>query len=272
MPISSTSFTIDLNGFTLSGGNLTISAGYTGTVTIMTSKPGGVFLRQPVLQGSEATLIMGEGLGGSDQVSSIMQCSGTLKVYHGEYSLLQVTSSDEKTTELYGGSFWEVMVQKEGMTCADLLAPEHRYEGISYADAKAATKLTNVTVVPCAHATLDENGYCADCGFRLILAVEVGGVSRNFQTFESAIRYAEANTGSTMKLLRDLQLDTADVGGLLETTCGYVELTKGTYTLDLAGKTLAIGFLGAGSISYVKICNGCDLTIHQHHRPGQVPQ
>ena len=261
VPISSTSFTIDLNGFTLSGGNLIISAGYTGTVTIMTSKPGGVFLRQPVLQGSEATLIMGEGLGGSDQVSSIMQCSGTLKVYHGEYSHLQVTSSDEKTTELYGGSFWEVMVQKEGMTCADLLAPEHRYEGISYADAKAATKLTNVTVVPCAHATLDENGYCADCGFRLILAVEVDGVSRNFQTFESAIRYAEANTGSTMKLLRDLQLDTADVGGLLESTYGYVELTKGTYTLDLAGKTLAIGFLGAGSISYVKICNGCDLTI-----------
>ena len=261
VPISSTSFTIDLNGFTLSGGDLTISAGYTGTVTIMTSKPGGVFLRQPVLQSSEATLIMGEGLGGSDQVSSIMQCSGTLKVYHGEYSHLQVTSSDEKTTELYGGSFWEVMVQKEGMTCADLLAPEYRYEGISYADAKAATKLTNVTVVPCAHATLDENGYCADCGFRLILAVEVGGVSRNFQTFESAIRYAEANTGSTMKLLRPLQLDTADVGGLLETAYGYVELTKGTYTLDLAGKTLAIGFLGAGSISYVKICNGCDLTI-----------
>ena len=261
VPISSTSFTIDLNGFTLSGGNLTISAGYTGTVTIMTSKPGGVFLRQLVLQSSEATLIMGEGLGGSDEVSSIFQFKGTLKVYHGKYSFLQVTSSDEKTTELYGGSFWEVMVQKEGMTCADLLAPEHRYEGISYADAKAATKLTNVTVVPCAHATLDENGYCADCGFRLILAVEVGGVSRNFQTFESAIRYAEANTGSTMKLLRDLQLDTADVGGLLETAYGYVELTKGTYTLDLAGKTLAIGFLGAGSISYVKICNGCDLTI-----------
>ena len=261
VPISSTSFTIDLNGFTLSGGNLTISAGYTGTVTIMTSKPGGVFLRQPVLQSSEATLIMGEGLGGSDEVSSIFQFKGTLKVYHGKYSFLQVTSSDEKTTELYGGSFWEVMVQKEGMTCADLLAPEHRYEGISYADAKAATKLTNVTVVPCAHATLDENGYCADCGFRLILAVEVGGVSRNFQTFESAIRYAEANTGSTMKLLRDLQLDTADVGGLLESTYGYVELTKGTYTLDLAGKTLAIGFLGAGSISYVKICNGCNLTI-----------
>ena len=261
VPISSTSFTIDLNGFTLSGGNLTISAGYTGTVTIMTSKPGGVFLRQPVLQSSEATLIMGEGLGGSDEVSSIFQFKGTLKVYHGKYSFLQVTSFDEKTTELYGGSFWEVMVQKEGMTCADLLAPEHRYEGISYADAKAATKLTNVTVVPCAHATLDENGYCADCGFRLILAVEVGGVSRNFQTFESAIRYAEANTGSTMKLLRDLQLDTADVGGLLESTYGYVELTKGTYTLDLAGKTLAIGFLGAGSISYVKICNGCDLTI-----------
>lgn len=261
VPISSTSFTIDLNGFTLSGGNLTISAGYTGTVTIMTSKPGGVFLRQPVLQSSEATLIMGEGLGGSDEVSSIFQFKGTLKVYHGKYRFLQVTSSDEKTTELYGGSFWEVMVQKEGMTCADLLAPEHRYEGISYADAKAATKLTNVTVVPCAHATLDENGYCADCGFRLILAVEVGGVSRNFQTFESAIRYAEANTGSTMKLLRDLQLDTADVGGLLESTYGYVELTKGTYTLDLAGKTLAIGFLGAGSISYVKICNGCDLTI-----------
>ena len=261
VPISSTSFTIDLNGFTLSGGNLTISAGYTGTVTIMTSKPGGVFLRQSVLQSSEATLIMGEGLGGSDEVSSIFQFKGTLKVYHGKYSFLQVTSSDEKTTELYGGSFWEVMVQKEGMTCADLLAPEHRYEGISYADAKAATKLTNVTVVPCAHATLDENGYCADCGFRLILAVEVGGVSRNFQTFESAIRYAEANTGSTMKLLRDLQLDTADVGGLLESTYGYVELTKGTYTLDLAGKTLAIGFLGAGSISYVKICNGCDLTI-----------
>ncbi len=264
LPVNSTSFTIDLNGFTLSGGFLFLGQGYSGTVTIMTSKPGGVFLRPAAIEGAEATLIMGEGLGDVDEnsLSYINQYSGTLKVYHGKYHDLWITSNGEKTTELYGGSFQQVLVQTDGMTCADLLAPEHRYEGLSYAEAKAATKLTNATVVPCAHSTLDEDGYCADCGFRLILAVEAGGVSKNFQTFESAIHYAEANTGSTVKLLRDITIDETTAGSLLS---GYsLVFGAGEYTLDLNGKTLNINNY------YFNVYYGCIMTIIDSVGGGKV--
>ena len=94
----------------------------------------------------------------------------------------------------------------------------------------------------------------------IFLSVEKDGATKLFGTFEDAIHYAEANTDSTVKLLRDLLLDTATVGDLRENTYGYVEFTKGTYTLDLAGKTLTAGDWN-NYYAAIKICDGCDMTI-----------
>ena len=172
---SSASLTLDLNGYKLGGGQFTISSGNTGTTTIMSSKPGGALLMWVYLRGFSATLIMGEGISEATLGYGLFQDGGTLKIYGGGYNLLRADSGKKKT-ELYGGKFKKINAVTEGLTCADLLAPEYRYEGVSYADAKAAATLENVTVVPCAHASLDESGCCTGCGFHLALAVEKDGV------------------------------------------------------------------------------------------------
>ncbi len=258
---SSTSFTLDLNGYELGGGDFTISNGNSGTTTIISSKPGGALKMSVTLRSPDATLIMGEGLSETSLSTGFYQYSGTLKIYGGWYYWLHVYS-DEKKTELYSGKFEEIKTTTEGVTCADLLAPEYCYEGVSYADAKAAASLESVTVVPCAHASLDENGYCADCGFHLVLSVEKDGVSKNFETFEDAVRYAEQNDGCTVKLLQDITLDEATAGSLMD---GYsLVLREGEYTIDLNGKTLNI------NNNYFNVYFGCKLTISDSVGGGKV--
>ena len=258
-----TSFTFDLNGYTLGGELFDIVGGYHGTLTVISSRPGGAILMTVSMNSEDAVLVMGEGLDGANDLTGIVHISGTLKIKHGKYGYIDVSSSEKKKTELYGGEFVRIYVTAEGLTCADLLAPEYRYEGVSYADAKAAANLENVTVVPCAHASLDENGYCTDCGFHLVLSVEKDGVTKNFETFEDAIRYAEQKEGCTVKLLQDLTLDDATVGSLKS---GYrIYLEKGRYTLDLAGKTLDII-----NGSQVFVHEHCDLTIRDSAGSGKV--
>ena len=258
-----TSFTFDLNGYTLGGELFDIVGGHHGTMTVISSRPGGAILMTVSMNSEDAVLVMGEGLDDANDLSGIVHIKGTLKIKHGKYGYINVSSSEKKKTELYGGEFVRIYVTAEGLTCADLLAPEYRYEGVSYADAKAATNLENVTVVPCAHASLDESGYCTDCGFHLVLSVEKDGVTKNFETFEDAIRYAEQKEGCTVKLLQDLTLDDATVGSLKQ---GYrIYLEKGRYTLDLAGKTLDII---NGSQVFVR--EDCDLTIGDSAGSGKV--
>ena len=260
LPGSPTSFTLDLDGYYLGGGFIQNVGGYHGTMTVISSAPGGALLMDVEMRSEGATLIMGEGFEHSQLMSGIWQYSGNVEIHEGNYNILKLNDPDKKKTELYGGCFNEISISTEGVTCADLLAPEHRYEGVSYADAKAATELQNVEVVPCTHDTLDENGYCTGCGFYLLLSVEKDGVIKNFETVESAISYAEQseNAGCTVKLLRDITLSKENIGSWIYNY--YINLATGTYTLDLAGKTLTIGD-GAESLQGLKVTDGCNLTV-----------
>ena len=202
------------------------------------------------------------------------QQTGTVTINSGSFGSFAVTentssSSNTRTTELCGGHFGEIkIVDVAGLTCADLLGRGYRFEGLTFEQAKV-TELRDVTVELCYHEHIDENYYCLDCGIQFVVAVRIGNVETLFDTFERAIRYAEQNEGCTVKLLRDLLLDTATVGDLRENTYGYVELTKGTYTLDLAGKTLTAGDWN-NYYAAIKICDGCDLTFTDSVGGGKV--
>lgn len=264
LPACSTSFTLDLNGYYLGGGSVQTIGGYSGTMTVISSVPGGALLMDVYMQSENATLVMGEGLKHSQFMPGIWQYSGNVEIHEGNYDILKLNDSDKKSTKLYGGFFSEISISTEGITCADLLAPEYCYEGISYVDAKAATELQNVEVVPCTHNTLDGNGYCADCGFHLVLSVEKDGVTKNFETFESAVRYAEQseNAGCTVKLLQDITLDEAMAGSLMDSDS--LVFREGEYTLDLNGKTLNI------NNNYFNVYFGCKLTIGDSAGGGKV--
>jgi len=264
LPSCSTSFTLDLNGYYLGGGDIQTIGGYHGTMTVISSVPGGALLMDVYMQSEDAALVMGEGLKHSQFTPGIWQYSGNVEIHEGNYDILKLNDSDKKSTKLYGGFFCEISISTEGITCADLLAPEYRYEGISYEDAKAADELQEITVVPCTHDTLDENGYCTGCGFHLVLSVEKDGVIKNFETLETAIRYAEQdeNVGCTVKLMQDLVIDDATAGSLLG---GYsLVFGEGEYTLDLNGKTLNINNY------YFNVYYGCIMTIIDSVGGGKV--
>ena len=193
---------------------------------------------------------------------------GTLTVNAGSFesliiSKLDVNWSYTRETALYGGHYGEVkIVDIEGLTCADLLARGYRFEGISYDDAKV-TELKNVTVVACDHADIGSDGICPDCGMEFSLSVEANGTTKLFETFESAIRYAEQNDGCTVKLLKDIT-----VAGTSSMVSHYrLAFTEGSYTLDLAGKTLTVGAVEG---SYLTVSVECDLTISDSVGGGKI--
>lgn len=92
-------------------------------------------------------------------------------------------------------------------------------------------------------------------------------ITKLFETFESAIRYAEQNDGSTVKLLQDITLCRENVGSLISNY--YIYLKTGTYTLDLAGKALTIGD-GAESLQGLSVTGGCNLTVTDTVGDGKI--
>ncbi len=188
---------------------------------------------------------------------------GTLTVNAGSFesliiSKLDVNWSYTRETALCGGHYGEVkIVDIEGLTCADLLARGYRFEGLTLEQAKV-TELKDATIVACDHADIGSDGICPDCGMEFFLSVEANGTTKLFETFESAIRYAEQNDGSTVKLLQDITLCRENVGSLISNY--YIYLKTGTYTLDLAGKALTIGD-GAESLQGLSVTGGCNLTV-----------
>ena len=193
---------------------------------------------------------------------------GTLTVNAGSFESLIISKLDvgwsyTRETALCGGHYGEVkIVDIEGLTCADLLARGYRFEGISYDDAKV-TELKNVTVVACDHADIGSDGICPDCGMEFSLSVEANGTTKLFETFESAIRYAEQNDGCTVKLLKDIT-----VAGTSSMVSHYrLAFTEGSYTLDLAGKTLTVGAVEG---SYLTVSVECDLTISDSVGGGKI--
>lgn len=193
---------------------------------------------------------------------------GTLTVNAGSFesliiSKLDVNWSYTRETALYGGHYGEVkIVDIEGLTCADLLARGYRFEGLTLEQAKV-TELKDATIVACDHADIGSDGICPDCGMEFSLSVEANGTTKLFETFESAIRYAEQNDGCTVKLLKDIT-----VAGTSSMVSHYrLALTEGSYTLDLAGKTLTVG---AVEDSYLTVSVECDLTISDSVGGGKI--
>lgn len=197
---------------------------------------------------------------------------GTLTVNAGSFesliiSKLDVNGSYTRETALCGGHYGEVkIVDIEGLTCADLLARGYRFEGLTLEQAKV-TELKDATIVACDHADIGSDGICPDCGMEFFLSVEANGTTKLFETFESAIRYAEQNDGCTVKLLQDITLCRENVGSLISNY--YIYLKTGTYTLDLAGKALTIGD-GAESLQGLSVTGGCNLTVTDTVGDGKI--
>ena len=193
---------------------------------------------------------------------------GILTVNAGSFesliiSKLDVNWSYKRETALYGGHYGEVkIVDIEGLTCADLLARGYRFESLTLEQAKV-TELKDATIVACDHADIGSDGICPDCGMEFFLSVEASGTTKLFETFESAIRYAEQNDGSTVKLLKDIT-----VAGTSSMVSHYrLALTEGSYTLDLAGKTLTVGAVEG---SYLTVSVECNLTISDSVGGGKI--
>lgn len=253
---------INLNGHTFSFA----SGGFGTSGSIDMFLVGGGTMNANFYVQNDGTLTVDLGDG---KLTNLIQNSGTLKVASGTVDALEVSHNEgfdlgtTRKTELCGGHYGEIrIVDIEGLTCADLLARGYRFEGISYDDAKV-TELKNVTVVACDHADIGSDGICPDCGMEFFLSVEANGTTKLFETFESAIRYAEQNDGSTVKLLKDIT-----VAGTSSMVSHYrLAFTEGSYTLDLAGKTLTVGAVEG---SYLTVSVECDLTISDSVGGGKI--
>lgn len=206
------------------------------------------------------------------KITKLAQSSGTLKILSGTIDELEIAGSryetvTERTTELCGGSYGSIKIGFEGLTCADLLKKGYCYKGVKYVDAKV-TALSNAEVVRCEHKDIQADGYCPDCGQTIKATVEFDGEIQMFKTLESAITFAEQNEGSVIKLAVDITLDRTT--SLLENTS--INLTEGTYTIDLNGKTLKFEKDPNASepLSQLKIAGDCHLTIADSVGGGKV--
>ena len=262
---TSKKWTFDLNGYTISNPpsvdpNPVAALFYVaGDITFVGN---GAMNADVMVDGGQLTI------DGECSFQKLEHKRGTLTVNAGSFesliiSKLDVNWSYTRETALYGGHYGEVkIVDIEGLTCADLLARGYRFEGLTLEQAKV-TELKDATIIACDHADIGSDGICPDCGMEFSLSVEANGTTKLFETFESAIRYAEQNDGCTVKLLKDIT-----VAGTSSMVSHYrLALTEGSYTLDLAGKTLTVGAVEG---SYLTVSVECDLTISDSVGGGKI--
>ena len=266
---TSKKWTFDLNGYTISNPpsvdpNPVAALFYVaGDITFVGN---GAMNADVMVDGGQLTI------DGECSFQKLEHKRGTLTVNAGSFesliiSKLDVNWSYTRETALCGGHYGEVkIVDIEGLTCADLLARGYRFEGLTLEQAKV-TELKDATIVACDHVDIGSDGICPDCGMEFFLSVEANGTTKLFETFESAIRYAEQNDGSTVKLLQDITLCRENVGSLISNY--YIYLKTGTYTLDLAGKALTIGD-GAESLQGLSVTSGCNLTVTDTVGDGKI--
>lgn len=262
---TSKKWTFDLNGYTISNPSSvdpdSVAALFyvAGDITFVGN---GAMNADVMVDGGQLTI------DGECSFQKLEHKRGTLTVNAGSFesliiSKLDVNWSYTRETALCGGHYGEVkIVDIEGLTCADLLARGYRFEGLTLEQAKV-TELKDATIVACDHADIGSDGICPDCGMEFFLSVEANGTTKLFETFESAIRYAEQNDGCTVKLLKDIT-----VAGTSSMVSHYrLALTEGSYTLDLAGKTLTVGAVEG---SYLTVSVECDLTISDSVGGGKI--
>ena len=262
---TSKKWTFDLNGYTISNPpsvdpNPVAALFYVaGDITFVGN---GAMNADVMVDGGQLTI------DGECSFQKLEHKRGTLTVNAGSFesliiSKLDVNWSYTRETALYGGHYGEVkIVDIEGLTCADLLARGYRFEGLTLEQAKV-TELKDATIVACDHADIGSDGICPDCGMEFFLSVEANGTTKLFETFESAIRYAEQNDGCTVKLLKDITV----AGTSSMVSHSRLALTEGSYTLDLAGKTLTVGAVEG---SYLTVSVECDLTISDSVGGGKI--
>ena len=262
---TSKKWTFDLNGYTISNPpsvdpNPVAALFYVaGDITFVGN---GAMNADVMVDGGQLTI------DGECSFQKLEHKRGTLTVNAGSFESLIISKLDvgwsyTRETALYGGHYGEVkIVDIEGLTCADLLGRGYRFEGLTLEQAKV-TELKDATIVACDHADIGSDGICPDCGMEFFLSVEANGTTKLFETFESAIRYAEQNDGSTVKFLKDIT-----VAGTSSMVSHYrLALTEGSYTLDLAGKTLTVGAVEG---SYLTVSVECDLTISDSVGGGKI--
>ena len=262
---TSKKLTFDLNGYTISNPSSvdpdSVAALFyvAGDITFVGN---GAMNADVMVDGGQLTI------DGECSFQKLEHKRGTLTVNAGSFESLIISKLDvgwsyTRETALYGGHYGEVkIVDIEGLTCADLLARGYRFEGLTLEQAKV-TELKDATIVACDHADIGSDGICPDCGMEFFLSVEANGTTKLFETFESAIRYAEQNDGCTVKLLKDIT-----VAGTSSMVSHYrLALTEGSYTLDLAGKTLTVGAVEG---SYLTVSVECDLTISDSVGGGKI--
>ena len=262
---TSKKWTFDLNGYTVSNPpsvdpNPVAALFYVaGDITFVGN---GAMNADVMVDGGQLTI------DGECSFQKLEHKRGTLTVNAGSFESLIISKRDvnwsyTRETALCGGHYGEVkIVDIEGLTCADLLARGYRFEGLTLEQAKV-TELKDATIVACDHADIGSDGICPDCGMEFFLSVEASGTTKLFETFESAIRYAEQNDGCTVKLLKDIT-----VAGTSSMVSHYrLALTEGSYTLDLAGKTLTVGAVEG---SYLTVSVECDLTISDSVGGGKI--
>ena len=266
---TSKKWTFDLNGYTISNPSSvdpdSVAALFyvAGDITFVGN---GAMNADVMVDGGQLTI------DGECSFQKLEHKRGTLTVNAGSFESLIISKLDvgwsyTRETALYGGHYGEVkIVDIEGLTCADLLGMGYRFEGLTLEQAKV-TELKDATIVACDHADIGSDGICPDCGMEFFLSVEANGETKLFGTFEDAIRYAEQNDGCTVKLLQDITLCRENVGSLISNY--YIYLKTGTYTLDLAGKTLTIGD-GVESLQGLKVTDGCDLTVTDTVGDGKI--
>ena len=262
---TSKKWTFDLNGYTISNPpsvdpNPVAALFYVaGDITFVGN---GAMNADVMVDGGQLTI------DGECSFQKLEHKRGTLTVNAGSFESLIISKPDvnwsyTRETALCGGHYGEIkIVDIEGLTCADLLARGYRFEGLTLEEAKV-TELKDATIVACDHADIGSDGICPDCGMEFFLSVEANGTTKLFETFESAIRYAEQNDGCTVKLLKDIT-----VAGTSSMVSHYrLALTEGSYTLDLAGKTLTVGAVEG---SYLTVSVECDLTISDSVGGGKI--
>ena len=262
---TSKKWTFDLNGYTISNPSSvdpdSVAALFyvAGDITFVGN---GAMNADVMVDGGQLTI------DGECSFQKLEHKRGTLTVNAGSFESLIISKLDvgwsyTRETALSGGHYGEVkIVDIEGLTCADLLAKGYRFEGLTLEQAKV-TELKDATIVACDHADIGSDGICPDCGMEFFLSVEANGTTKLFETFESAIRYAEQNDGCTVKLLKDIT-----VAGTSSTVSHYrLAFTEGSYTLDLAGKTLTVGAVEG---SYLTVSVECDLTISDSVGGGKI--
>ena len=262
---TSKKWTFDLNGYTISNPSSvdpdSVAALFyvAGDITFVGN---GAMNADVMVDGGQLTI------DGECSFQKLEHKRGTLTVNAGSFESLIISKLDvgwsyTRETALCGGHYGEIkIVDIEGLTCADLLARGYRFEGLTLEQAKV-TELKDATIIACDHADIGSDGICPDCGMEFFLSVEANGTTKLFETFESAMRYAEQNDGSTVKFLKDIT-----VAGTSSMVSHYrLALTEGSYTLDLAGKTLTVGAVEG---SYLTVSVECDLTISDSVGGGKI--